>query len=115
MSPVEGDQLAQAGERVVFARGTTVELDEADDRGDPPEEAEARSLRHPCRGGLVAEVGATGIGRKDFLRDGEAARAQRRDANLPAEMVEEVTHGGYGAAESVWGCFPACRPATCAP
>ena len=35
----------------------------------------------------MAEVGTTGIGRKDVLGDSEAAGGQRRDADLPANVV----------------------------
>ena len=105
MSPVEGDQLAQAGERVVFARGTTVELDEADDRGEPSEEAEARAFVLPCRGRPVSEVGATCVGKRT---SSGTVRPLRRSAERPISRPRwwKMWRMGNGVAKSVRGCFP---------
>ena len=65
----------------------------SNDRRDPAQEAETLTLGIPRRIRLMAEVGATGVGRHTmFLRDGDAGWAQRREADRPAEVVEAVVH-----------------------
>jgi hypothetical protein len=88
----EGDELAQAVDRLLLAGRAAEDLDEAEDRRQPTQEAQAGPLRFPSGIGLVPEVGLVGVGRDLVLRRGEAGRGQGTEADLLAELVERVAH-----------------------
>ena len=89
----EGDVLAQARTELGTIRRVSVDLDEAEQGRDPPEEAEARSFGVPRGIRLVAEIGVVRVGRDLVVRDGEAGGGKGREANLLAELVEAISHG----------------------
>src|SRR5262249_19116479 len=88
----ERDELAHAPQHVVLVGGAGVDLDQAQDGCEPPQEAEPRAL-HVTRGiGLVSKVGVLGIRRDLVVGDGGPGAAERFLADLLAELVEAEAH-----------------------
>jgi hypothetical protein len=89
----EGDVLAQARTELGTIRSVSVNLDEAEERRDPPEESEARSFGSARWIRFVAEIGVVGVGRNLVVGDGDAGGGKGRKADLLAELVEAISHG----------------------
>src|SRR6185503_18251462 len=88
-----GEVLGQAGPEFCTVRRVSVDLDEAEDRRDAPEEAQAGSLRVPLWVWVVQEVGVLGVPRDLVLDDGDAGGVEGFLAELLGELIEGVVHG----------------------
>jgi hypothetical protein len=93
----EREVLGEAGaERLGIGR-MTVDLDEADDSCDPPEEAESGTLGVAPRVGLVTEIGVLGLREDLVMRNGCTGGAERPPADLLGKVIEAIAHVLLGA------------------
>ena len=84
--------LAQASAQLGAAQRVTKDVDEAEHRGDPSEQAEPGSLSSARGVGVVPQVGVLGVPRDLVLDDGGPGGVQGALADLLGELVEGVVH-----------------------
>jgi len=89
----EGDVLCQAGTKLLGVGRMAIDLDEAEDGREPPQQAEPSTLGVARRVWLVAEVGVLGLRGDLVAGNGGAGRAEGLPADLLGEMVKAIAHG----------------------
>ena len=88
----EGEVLGQAGTKILSARCASIDLDEAEDRRESPQEAEPLSLGLTRRVRLMAQVGVLGFRRDLVLSESDPGWPEGFLADLFSNLVEAVAH-----------------------
>ncbi len=106
-----GEVLAKAGSDLCTARRVPVDLDEAESRGDAPQQSKASPLSVARGVGIVANVSVLGVPGDLVLNDGGAGGVQSFLADLLGELIERVVHGRRRGAAGGDLLPPSGRPA----